>query len=181
MRQIEFIADEEGDWAFHCHKSHHTMNAMGHDVPTMIGVDHRGVARQITQADPDYMVMGERGMADMAEMEMPLPDNTIPMMSGEGPYGSVEMGGMFTVVKVRAIRSRATTAIPVGTSSRPARKPTNGPDRSLSRRDSKAKAGNRCRCSASNQLPKPKSKSVNQAAIRGIKNKACAATRYERQ
>ena len=52
MRQIDFLADEEGDWAFHCHKSHHTMNAMGHDVPTMIGVDHRGVARQITQADP---------------------------------------------------------------------------------------------------------------------------------
>ena len=29
MRQIEFFADEEGDWAFHCHKSLHTMNAMG--------------------------------------------------------------------------------------------------------------------------------------------------------
>jgi FtsP/CotA-like multicopper oxidase with cupredoxin domain len=101
MRQIEFLADEEGDWAFHCHKSHHTMNAMGHDVPTMIGVDHRGVARKITQLIPDYMVMSERGMADMAEMEMPMPDNTIPMMTGEGPYGSVEMGGMFSVVKVR--------------------------------------------------------------------------------
>ncbi len=47
------------------------------------------------------MVMGERGMADMAEMEMPLPDNTAPMMSGDGPFGSVEMGGMFSVVKVR--------------------------------------------------------------------------------
>ncbi|MEO5732068.1 MAG: copper oxidase, partial [Rubrivivax sp.] len=46
MRQIEFLADEEGDWAFHCHKSHHTMNAMGHDVPTMIGVDHRKVVRE---------------------------------------------------------------------------------------------------------------------------------------
>jgi FtsP/CotA-like multicopper oxidase with cupredoxin domain len=43
MRQLEFVADEEGDWAFHCHKSHHTMNAMGHDVPTMIGVDHQDV------------------------------------------------------------------------------------------------------------------------------------------
>ena len=101
MRQIEFLADEEGDWAFHCHKSHHTMNAMGHDVPTMIGVDHREVVRQITRLVPDYMVMGERGMADMAEMEMPLPDNTIPMMTGAGPFGSVEMGGMFSVVKVR--------------------------------------------------------------------------------
>jgi FtsP/CotA-like multicopper oxidase with cupredoxin domain len=46
MRQIEFIADEEGDWAIHCHKSHHTMNAMGHDVPTMIGVDHRAWSRK---------------------------------------------------------------------------------------------------------------------------------------
>jgi manganese oxidase len=101
MRQVEFVADEEGDWAFHCHKSHHTMNAMGHDVPTMIGVDHRSLARQITKLIPDYMVMGERGMADMAEMEMPLPDNSIPMMAGEGPFGPMEMGGMFTVVKVR--------------------------------------------------------------------------------
>ena len=101
MRQIEFLADEEGDWAFHCHKSHHTMNAMGHDVPTMIGVDHRGVARKIIQLIPDYMVMAERGMADMGEMEMPLPDNTVPMMTGQGPYGALEMGGMFSVVKVR--------------------------------------------------------------------------------
>ena len=101
MRQIEFLADEEGDWAFHCHKSHHTMNAMGHNVPTMIGVDHQGIARQITQLIPDYMVMGERGMADMAEMEMPLPDNTAPMMTGDGPVGSVEMGGMFSMLKVR--------------------------------------------------------------------------------
>jgi FtsP/CotA-like multicopper oxidase with cupredoxin domain len=101
MRQVEFIASEEGDWAFHCHKSHHTMNAMGHAVPTLIGVDHTGLAGRIKRVIPDYMVMGERGMADMAEMEMPLPENTIPMMTGEGPYGSVEMGGMFSVLKVR--------------------------------------------------------------------------------
>ncbi|MEJ8847768.1 copper oxidase [Variovorax rhizosphaerae] len=101
MRQFEFLADEEGDWAFHCHKSHHTMNAMGHDVPTMIGVDHQDVAKKITRLIPDYMVMGERGMADMGEMEMPIPDNTARMMSGQGPFGSVEMGGMFSVMKVR--------------------------------------------------------------------------------
>ena len=101
MRQLDFLADEEGDWAFHCHKSHHTMNAMGHNVPTMIGVDHSGVARQITKLIPDYMVMGERGMKDMTEMEMPLPDNTAAMMTGTGPFGAVGMGGMFSVVKVR--------------------------------------------------------------------------------
>ena len=101
MRQFEFLADEEGDWAFHCHKSHHTMNAMGHDVPTMIGVDHRSVVKKITTLIPDYMVMGERGMADMGEMTMEIPHNTAPMMTGEGPFGGVEMGGMFSVVKVR--------------------------------------------------------------------------------
>jgi len=101
MRAIEFVADNPGDWAFHCHKSHHTMNAMGHGLPTMIGVDHRGIAQRIVNLVPDYMVMGERGMSDMGEMQMPLPDNTLPMMSGSGPFGAIEMGGMFTVVKVR--------------------------------------------------------------------------------
>ena len=102
MRQLEFIASEEGDWAFHCHKSHHTMNAMGHAVPTLIGVDHRGIAGRIARMVPGYMAMGERGMADMTEMEMAIPENTVPMMTGEGPFGSVEMGGMFNVVKVRS-------------------------------------------------------------------------------
>ncbi|MBC8792100.1 MAG: copper oxidase [Tagaea sp. CACIAM 22H2] len=101
MRAIEFVADEPGDWAIHCHKSHHTMNPMGHNVPTMIGVDHRDVVHKITRVVPDYMVMGERGMADMQEMEMPIPDNTLPMMTGRGPFGPLEMGGMFSVVKVR--------------------------------------------------------------------------------
>jgi FtsP/CotA-like multicopper oxidase with cupredoxin domain len=101
MRAIEFIANAPGDWAFHCHKAHHTMNAMGHNVPTMIGVDQKGIAKKINKLVPEYMVMGEKGMADMGEMEMPLPENTLPMMTGTGPYGAIEMGGMFTTVKVR--------------------------------------------------------------------------------
>jgi manganese oxidase len=101
MRAIEFDATDEGDWAFHCHKSHHTMNAMGHDVPTMIGVDQRSLVEKITRLVPDYMAMGERGMAEMGEMEMAQPDNTLPMMTGVGPHGPMEMGGMFTVVKIR--------------------------------------------------------------------------------
>jgi FtsP/CotA-like multicopper oxidase with cupredoxin domain len=100
MRAFEFDAIA-GDWAFHCHKSHHTMNAMGHGVPTMIGVDPRGITDRIRKLVPDYMAMGERGMADMGTMEMPLPDNTLPMMTGTGPFGPLEMGGMFSVVKVR--------------------------------------------------------------------------------
>lgn len=100
LRAIEFDA-VAGDWAIHCHKSHHTMNAMGHNLPTMVGVDHRGLAERIAKLVPDYMAMGEKGMHEMAEMEMPLPDNTLPMMTGQGPFGAIGMGGMFSVVKVR--------------------------------------------------------------------------------
>ena len=101
MRAVELEATAPGDWAFHCHKAHHTMNAMGHSVPTMIGVKQDDLAKKITSLVPDYMSMGERGMADMGSMEMPLPDNTLPMMTGRGPHGAIEMGGMFTTMKVR--------------------------------------------------------------------------------
>ncbi|MDO8140007.1 MAG: multicopper oxidase domain-containing protein, partial [Candidatus Brocadiales bacterium] len=100
-RDIEFVANAPGDWAFHCHKNHHVMNAMSHTVPNMIGVKQSGVARKVQNLLPDYMAMGESGMSEMAEMTMPLPRNTLPMMSGKGPFGPVEMGGMFTVLKVR--------------------------------------------------------------------------------
>ncbi|MDW3686537.1 copper oxidase [Cupriavidus sp. CV2] len=101
MRAFEFTANNPGDWAFHCHKSHHTMNAMGHQVPTMIGVKQKDLTKKMNKLVPDYMAMGEAGMADMGGMEMPLPDNTLPMMSGQGQFGPIEMGGMFTVVKIR--------------------------------------------------------------------------------
>ena len=105
MRAVEFIANEPGDWAFHCHKSHHTMNAMGHDVPTLLGVKQGDLMKKIGNLVPDYMPMGETGMSemtDMAEMmDMPLPENTLPMMTGKDQFGAIEMGGMFTTVKVR--------------------------------------------------------------------------------
>ena len=101
MRAFEFVADEPGDWAVHCHKSHHTMNAMGHTVKTYIGANLRGMQKKLAKAAPGYMAMGDKGMADMGEMEMPLPDNTLPMMTGFAQFGAVEMGGMFSVMKVR--------------------------------------------------------------------------------
>ncbi len=101
IRTMEFIADEPGDWALHCHKSHHTMNAMGHLVPNMLGVKQEDLDAKIRSLVPGYMSMGQDGMADMAQMQMPLPENTLPMMMGQGPFGSLEMGGMFTVIKVR--------------------------------------------------------------------------------
>ena len=101
MRAYEFDAVHEGDWAIHCHKSHHTMNAMGHNVPTFIGVDKTGITEKIRKLQPEYMPMGTAGMADMGVMAMELPDNTAPMMTGWGQHGPIEMGGMFSVVKVR--------------------------------------------------------------------------------
>jgi len=104
-RDFEFVADNPGDWAFHCHMSHHTMNAMGHAVPNVIGVDQRGVEAQIRATLPGYMAMGENGMAEHAAhvdaMGMAGPANTLPMMGGSGPFGRLDMGGMFTVLKVR--------------------------------------------------------------------------------
>ena len=97
MRALEFDATDPGDWPFHCHKPHHTMNAMGHDVPNMIGVDQKDVAKKINKLVPDYMAMGERG-GSMGSMEMPLPDNTLPMMTGDGPFGNIEMGDRKSVV-----------------------------------------------------------------------------------
>lgn len=103
-RDIEFIA-EPGDWAFHCHMSHHTMNAMGHDVPNTLGVDQRGVEQDIRKMLPGFIAMGQHGMAEHQEHvdagHHPGPPNTLPMMTGKGPYGNLEMGGMFTMVKVR--------------------------------------------------------------------------------
>jgi manganese oxidase len=101
IRVVEFVADAPGDWPFHCHKAHHAMNAMGHGVANMLGVDANGVGDKINQLLPQYMHMGQHGMGEMGEMHMRLPDNTLPMMTGDGPFGSIEMGGMFSMIKVR--------------------------------------------------------------------------------
>ncbi len=106
VRAIEFVATEEGDWSLHCHKSHHTMGPMGHTIPNMLGVKQDDLTEKISDLMPEYMYMpmGKNGMAemsDMVDMGMKLPENTLPMMTGKGPFGPIEMGGMFTLVKVR--------------------------------------------------------------------------------
>jgi FtsP/CotA-like multicopper oxidase with cupredoxin domain len=104
MRDIEFTA-VAGDWAFHCHMAHHTMGPMGHDIPNTLGVDQSGVEEKIRRMLPGYMAMGETGMSEHQDHtdsgHMRGPENTLAMMAGKGPFGNIEMGGMFTVVKVR--------------------------------------------------------------------------------
>jgi FtsP/CotA-like multicopper oxidase with cupredoxin domain len=101
-RDIEFVANVEGDWSFHCHKAHHAMNQMSHDLPNFTNVNQEGIEDKVRKLLPHYMAMGQNGMDEMTEMNMGGPKNTLPMMAGEGPFGPVGMGGMFTLIKVRA-------------------------------------------------------------------------------
>jgi FtsP/CotA-like multicopper oxidase with cupredoxin domain len=110
MRAIEFTAAAAGDWAFHCHKSHHTMNAMSHSLPTMLGVEQQDLAQKIGALVPQYMNMS--GDTGNMSMDMPLPPNTLPMMSGSGPFGNIAMGGMFTLMKIRADLAHGSYADP---------------------------------------------------------------------
>jgi FtsP/CotA-like multicopper oxidase with cupredoxin domain len=100
-RTVEFVADAPGDWAMHCHMTHHVMNQMGHDVPVTLGSDAQKIDRRVQSVVPEYMTMGNNGMGAMAEMGMNVPPNSIPMGGGKGPFGLIDMGGMFTILKVR--------------------------------------------------------------------------------
>ncbi len=46
-RNVEFIVDAPGDWAFHSHMAHHVMNHMGHEFPNMVGVNPAGADEKI--------------------------------------------------------------------------------------------------------------------------------------
>ncbi len=168
---LDVVADNPGDWAFHCHMTHHVMNQMGHAGPNMVGADAAKLKQAIKPLIPDYLPMGTGGMGDMSEMQttmggmgnmrmtmgkmgdhskrttmgemgdhskqmtmggmgdhskqmtmgemgdhskqmtmgkmgdhsgqMAMPENSIAMMGGNGPHGTIDMGGMFTVLKVR--------------------------------------------------------------------------------
>jgi hypothetical protein len=99
-RTIDFVADNPGDWAMHCHMTHHMMNQMGHRFPNTLGADGARLQRTVGRVVPGYMSMGTDGMGSMAEMAMPYPSNSVPMLGGAGQFGAIDMGGMFTIVKV---------------------------------------------------------------------------------
>lgn len=100
-RTVEFIADNPGDWALHCHMTHHLMNQMGHGLPNLIGVQDGDLDKRARKVLPGYMTMGQTGMGDMGEMGMKVPRNSVPMVGSPGPHGYITMGGMYTNLKVR--------------------------------------------------------------------------------
>jgi FtsP/CotA-like multicopper oxidase with cupredoxin domain len=100
-RDIEFVANVPGDWAMHCHMTHHIMNQMGHEAPNVVGMRPGDLDEHVRPLLPGYMTMGQDGAGAMGEMQMPVPRNSIPMRGGPGPFGYIDMGGLFTIVKVR--------------------------------------------------------------------------------
>lgn len=100
-RDIQFIADNAGDWAAHCHMTHHVMTQMGHGLPNVIGIKTDGLNARMRPLLPGYMTMGDTGMGDMGDMGMKVPPNSLPMIGGKGPKDYITMGGMFTIVKIR--------------------------------------------------------------------------------
>lgn len=102
-RNIEFVSDNPGDWACHCHMTHHTMNQMGHGLANMVGVKAASVDNAVQSLVPSYMTMGTDGMGEMGKHAkyMDIPENSIPMVGAKGPHDYISMGGMFTILKVR--------------------------------------------------------------------------------
>jgi FtsP/CotA-like multicopper oxidase with cupredoxin domain len=100
-RTIEFIADAPGDWALHCHMSHHVMTQMGHKFGNVIGMDTEGLNEKMRKLVPGYMTMGADGMGDMGDMGMRVPKNSLPMVGAQCQFDYITMGGMFTILKVR--------------------------------------------------------------------------------
>jgi hypothetical protein len=100
-RVIELVPGEPGDWAMHCHMTHHTMTQMGHNIPVMLGADTKKLDQRMRRVVPEYMSMGAQGMGGMGEMNMAVPKNSLPMRGAPGPFSYIDMGGMFTLLKVR--------------------------------------------------------------------------------
>ena len=129
VRVIELVPEEPGDWAMHCHMTHHVMTQMGHNIPNMVGVDTRALDQSLMRAVPGAMTMGQSGMGNM--MSMPTPANSVAMRPAEGPYGAIDMGGMMTVIKVR---EAVATADPKGWYTQPAgTAPTKATDADMQR------------------------------------------------
>ncbi len=67
----------------------------------MIGVKPGDFDQRARKFLPGYMTMGQTGMAEMGDMGMKIPRNSIPMVGAPGPHDYITMGGMYTNIKVR--------------------------------------------------------------------------------
>jgi len=98
---IDFIADNPGDWIFHCHMTHHTMNQMASKIPNVLNMEIGDLDEKISRLIPGYKTMGIAGMRDMTKMGRPIPANSIPMLGYDKQFGQTVFGGMANILKVR--------------------------------------------------------------------------------
>jgi hypothetical protein len=74
-------------------------------LPNVIGVDPAQLEARVQDLIPGTMVMGTQGMGEHGQHvtagHMAVPENSVPMVGGEGPRGYIPMGGLMTIVKVR--------------------------------------------------------------------------------
>jgi hypothetical protein len=103
---IELVVQLSGDVPVPCHEADHTMNTMAHDLLNPLDVRQRDLDERTGECLPGYVSMGESSMAEHHEHVQrghhhAGPPNTLPMLMGTGPDADLEMGGMFTVIKVR--------------------------------------------------------------------------------
>ncbi len=113
-RTVELVAETPGDWAMHCHMTHHVMTQMGHDLDLVMGADSEALQNALKPALPDSMIMGTEGMGDHGKHigmgHMDVPENSTPMVGANGPMGYITMGGMFTILKVRGVVDQNTAS-----------------------------------------------------------------------
>ena len=99
-RTVEFTADAPGDWALHCHMTHHVMNQMGHGIPNLIGVDPGRFDERLSAVVPRFDELGAEVEPGAAPAEPAPPKPAEPGQHGghaghgADPGAAQAQGGM---------------------------------------------------------------------------------------
>jgi FtsP/CotA-like multicopper oxidase with cupredoxin domain len=99
VREVEFIANNPGDWVLHCHMFHHMMNHMISGV----GPDSRKTTNGTGKLDPLYKIPGYPQMTGMHAMMSPEQVKKLkanPLTRGMAPQWFMHLQGLHTVVRV---------------------------------------------------------------------------------
>ena len=123
-RDIEFIANNPGDWMIHCHMFHHMMNHMvtmvgpmgghtrggmpaGNDMPSGLGMITRGPANSPELGPSIGRGMGENTGNDRAVRTGPHDGHAARMVPGF-PQDMMDMHGMYTEAQFAKINKTET-------------------------------------------------------------------------
>ena len=97
-RDIEFVADNPGDWMLHCHLPHHMMNQMASQVGPM--------TRAAGKAGGNMAGMSAGGMQGMPGMAMSAKLPAQPPAASSGKTSAAAPPGATDAARLRALSSR---------------------------------------------------------------------------